>query len=106
MTVCIEVNGEKLQSCTMNLTLIGQSQMSNSSEVFSYTTICSSFRWIEKLHFELSCTQTYTQTHTYGHDYSIVAVDKPQLAVDKPQLYIYEQHTNKLIKTQLVTKQV
>ena len=62
--------------------------------------ICSSFKWIEPLFFELSCTQTdrQTDTHTYAHahththththtphthtdrhEYSIVAVDKLQL---------------------------
>ena len=53
--------------------------MSNSSELFLYTTICSSFKWIERFPFELSCTQTQTDrqthTHTDGHEYSIVAVD-------------------------------
>ena len=69
----------------MTLTLIGQCPMSNSSELFSYTTICSSFKSIEPLFFELSCTQTdrhiHRQTHrqTDGHEYSIVAVNKPQL---------------------------
>ena len=58
-------------------------------ELFSYTTICSSFKSIEPLFFELLCTQTHTQTdrrtdrhthtHTDGNEYSIVAVDKPQL---------------------------
>ena len=33
---------------------------------------------IEPLFFKLSCTQTHT--HTDGHGYSIVAVDKPQLS--------------------------
>ena len=86
---------EKFQSHAMTLTLIGQCPMSNSSELFSYTTICSSFKSIEPLFFELSCTQTHThtdrQTETDGHtdrrtdthldgdEYSIVAVDKPQL---------------------------
>ena len=52
---------------------------------FSYTTICSSFKWIEILSFELSCTQTDTHTDTQTdrqtdiHEYSIVALDKPQL---------------------------
>ena len=53
--------------------------MLNSSELFSYTTLCSSFKWIEPLFLELSCTQTDThqdtksdrQTHTDGHQYSI-----------------------------------
>ena len=49
-------------------------------------TICSSFKWIEPLFSELSCTQTdmhiHTQTprHTDGHEYSVeYSVDKPQL---------------------------
>ena len=84
---------EKNFSHTVTLTLIGQCPMSNSSELFSYTTICLSFKWIEPLFFELSCTQTDTHTHTHTHthtdrqtdrhtdndEYSIVAVDKPQL---------------------------
>ena len=83
----------KFQSHAVTMTLIGQCPMSNSSELFSYTTICSSFKSIEQLFLELSCTQTHTQTdrqtdgqtdrqtdtHTDGHEYSIVAVDKPQL---------------------------
>ena len=65
MTVCIVVNGEKFQCHAVTLTLIGQCPMSNSSELFSYTTICSSFKCIELLFFELSCTQTDRQTHTH-----------------------------------------
>ena len=78
-TVCIVVNGEKFQSHAMTLTLIGQCPMSNLSELFSYTTICSSFKSFEQLFFELSCTQSDRQTdrHTDKHEYSIVAVDKP-----------------------------
>ena len=69
--------------------------MSNLSELFSYTKICSSFKWIEPLFSELSCTQTHTprqkhrQTDRHQdtqtdrqpdrHEYSIVEVDKPQL---------------------------
>ena len=85
LTVFIVVNGEKFQSKAETLTLIGQCPMSNSSELFSYTRICSSFKRIESLFFELSCTQTHTQTETQtetqtdGDEYSIVAVDKPQL---------------------------
>ena len=79
LTVCIVVNGEKFQSHAVTLTLIGQCPMSNSFELFSYTTICSSFKSTELLFFELSCTQTdrQTDTHTDGDEYSIVAVDKP-----------------------------
>ena len=64
--------------------------MSNSSELFSYTTICSSFKWIEPLFFKLSCAQTdrhqdthtdrQTNTHTDKHEYSIVAVYQPKLS--------------------------
>ena len=39
LTVCIVVNREKFQSHALTLTLIGQCPMSNSSELFSYTTI-------------------------------------------------------------------
>ena len=81
LDVCIVVNEEKFQSHAVTLTLIGQCPMSNSSELFSYTTVCSSFKSIEPLFFELSCTQTDRQTdrHTDNDEYSIVAVDKPQL---------------------------
>ena len=67
LTVCIVVNGEKFQSHAMTLTLIEQCPMSNSSELFSNTTICSSFKWIEPSFFELSCTQTHTQTDRQTH---------------------------------------
>ena len=79
LTVCIVVNGEKFQSHAMALTLIGQCPMSNLSELFSYTTICSSFKSIEPLFFELSCTHRQTDRHTDTHEYSIVVDDKPQL---------------------------
>ena len=62
LTVCIVVNGEKLQSHGVTLTLIGQWSMSNLSELFSYNGICSSFKWIEPLFFVLSCTQTHIHT--------------------------------------------
>ena len=64
MAVCIVVNGEKFQSHAMTLTLIGQCPISNSSELFSYTTIWSSFKWIEPLFFELSKTDKQTNRHT------------------------------------------
>ena len=75
----------KIQSHAVTLTLIIQCPISNSSELFPYTTICSSFKWIEALFFELSCTQTdrhtdrRTDRHTDNDKYSIVAVEKPQL---------------------------
>ena len=82
MTVCIVVNGEKFLCHAVTLTLIGQCPMSNLSELFSYTTICSSFKWIEPLFLSYRVhRQTHSKTHrrTDGHEYSIVAVDKPQL---------------------------
>ena len=58
-------------------------QTDRHSTLFLYITKCSSFMWIEPLCFELSCTQTQTHRlthrHTDGHEYSIVAIDKPQL---------------------------
>ena len=51
LTVCIVVKGEKFQSHAVTLTLIGQCPMSNSSKLFSNTTKCSSFKWIELLFF-------------------------------------------------------
>ena len=65
--------------------------------------MCQSFKAIETLLYELSCTQTHTHIHTHthtdrktdrqtdgtdtqtdrhtdGHEYSIGAVDKPQLS--------------------------
>ena len=76
LTVCIVVNGEKFQSHTVTFTLIEQCQMSNSSELFSYTTICSSFKWIEPL-FLSYCVHR----HTDRHEYSIAAVDKQNYRV-------------------------
>ena len=63
----------------MTLSLIGQCSMSKSCKLFPYTTVpvCSSFKWIEPLFFELSCTKTHTHTdththtHTDRHEYSI-----------------------------------
>ena len=67
LKVYIVVNGEKFQSHTVTLTLIRQCPISNWSELFSYTTVCSSFKSIEPLFFELSCTQTDRQTDTHTH---------------------------------------
>ena len=47
LTVCIVVNGEKFQSHAVTLTLIGQCPMSNSSELFSYATIYSNFKFLD-----------------------------------------------------------
>ena len=57
------------QSHTMTLTLIRQCPVLNSYKLFSYATICTSFKWIEPLFFALSCTktQTHTQLHTHQH---------------------------------------
>ena len=78
LTVCIVAIGEKCQSHAMTLTLIGQCPMSNSSELFSYTTICSSFKSIEPLFLSYH-VHRQTDRHTDGDKYSIVVVDKPQL---------------------------
>ena len=69
--------------------MIAQCPMSNSSELFSYPKICSSFKCIEPFLsvgvLEYTDTKTdgwpprHTQRHTDKHEYSIVAVDKPQL---------------------------
>ena len=61
LTVCIVVN-EKNRAVT--LTLIRQCSMSNSSELFSYTTTCSSFKWIKALFSELLCTKADRHTDT------------------------------------------
>ena len=56
--------------------------MSNSSELFPYTTISSSFKLIEPLFLGYRVhrhTYTHTDKHTDRHEYSIVEVDKPQL---------------------------
>ena len=69
VTVCIVVNGEKFQSHAVTVTLIGQSPMSNSSEIFSYAAVYSNLWFLDELFFELSCLQTHRQTdrHTHRH---------------------------------------
>ena len=73
----------KISKSCRDLDLDRQCPMSNSSELFSYTTICSSFKSIEPLFLVIVYTdrQTdrHTDRHTDGDEYSIVAVDKPQL---------------------------
>ena len=69
LTVCIVVNGEKFQSHAVTLTLIRQCPISNLSKLFPYTTVCSSFKWIESLLFELLCTQTDRQTRRQQDSY-------------------------------------
>ena len=51
LTVFYVVNGEKFQSHALTLTLITQCPMSNSSELFSYATLCKSFKLINSLFF-------------------------------------------------------
>ena len=63
MTVCIVVNGEKFQSHTVTLTLTGQCPMSNSSDLFPYTTVCSSFKWIEPFFLVIVYTDKQTDRH-------------------------------------------
>ena len=47
LTVCIVVNREKFQSHAVTLTLIGQCPMSNWSELLSYATIYSNFKFLD-----------------------------------------------------------
>ena len=65
---------------TMTLPLIRRSSISNSSEIFSYTTMYSTFVFLDRFLFELSCKNTHTQTQTHKHrdsnEYSIVAFSK------------------------------
>ena len=82
LTICIVVNGEQFQSRAMTLTLIEQYPMSNSSELFSYTTICSNFKLTDPLLLRYHVQRqrnTCTSRHIDGHEYSIVVADKPQL---------------------------
>ena len=73
MTVCTVLNGEKFQSHTVTLTLIGQCPMSNSSELFhilQYVQVSSGLN-----HYFLSYrvqrqTHRHTHTHTDAHEYS------------------------------------
>ena len=58
LTVLIVVNGEKFQFHAVTLTLILQCPVSNLSELFIYIRICSSFKLIDPLFFELSFTHT------------------------------------------------
>ena len=44
-------NSKNFKVHAVTLTLIGPYPMSNSSELFPYTTVCSSFKWVEPLFF-------------------------------------------------------
>ena len=70
LTVCIVVNGEKFQSHAMTLTLIGQCPMSNLSELFSYTTICLSFKWIVPLFCIFLSYRVHRHTHTHRNTHT------------------------------------
>ena len=77
LIVCIAVNGEKFQSCTVTLTLVPQCPIWNLSKIFSYTciTMCSNFMFIDQLLFELSCkhqNHTHARTHTHTHTINII----------------------------------
>ena len=56
LTVCIAVNGEKILSHAV--TLMGQCPMSDSSEIFSHSTISSIFKLFEP------CLSYYVHTQT------------------------------------------
>ena len=64
----------------MTLALIRQSSISNSSELFSYSTMYSNFEFLDRFLFELSCKHTHTHTNTHTHtdsnEYPIVAFSK------------------------------
>ena len=71
LTVCIAVNGEKFRSGTV--TLVRQCPISNLSEIFSYTTMCSNFMFLDQFFLSYHAkthahkhrrTQTRTHTHT------------------------------------------
>ena len=58
--------------------------MLNSSKIFSYVTIYSNFMLLDELFFSYLAyrhkdRQTHTDTQTHTDEYSLVAVDKPQL---------------------------
>ena len=83
LTVCIVVNGEKFHAVT--LALIGQCPMSSYFRILQYVKVSSqlnhyvlSYRVHRHTHRQTD-RQTHTHTHTDGHEYSLVADDKPQL---------------------------
>ena len=73
---CIAVNGEKIQSRAVTLTLVQQCPISNLSELFSFTTMYLNFMFLGQFLYELSCTHTHkhtpthTHTHTHIHTYT------------------------------------
>ena len=72
---------------TMTMNLVRQCPLSKSSELFLYTTICLissrlnlNFRVIVYTDRQIDRqTDTQTDRHADNDEYSIVAVDKPQL---------------------------
>ena len=72
LTVCIVVNGEKIQRCTVTLTLVRQCIISNLSEIFLYTTMCftSNFMFLGQFRFEISSKKN-TETHTHGRTHRL-----------------------------------
>ena len=63
--ICIAVNGEKFQNCAVTLTWFRQCSILNLSELFSYTTMYLNFIFLDQFLFELSCKNTYGNTHTH-----------------------------------------
>ena len=64
---------KKFQSHAVTLTLIRQCPISNTSELFSYTTICSRFKWTEALFFSYHVhrhTHIARHIHTHTHTYT------------------------------------
>ena len=70
LTVCIVVNGEKFRSRTVTLTLVQQCPLSNLSEIFSYTKMCSNFMFhnliiLQNLMCCRHCVLAHLQTVTF-----------------------------------------
>ena len=64
------------------------------SELFSYTTICSSFKWIKLLFFELSCVHTHTHTRTHTHPHTHTHTHKDGIVFRKCRKLINFQRKN------------
>ena len=60
LKVCIALNGEKLQSPAMTLTLVRQSPILNLFELFSYTTMYLNFMFLDQY---LLSYRAKTHTH-------------------------------------------
>ena len=66
---------------TVTLTLIRQSSISNSSELFSYTTMYSNFVFLDRFLFELSCKNTHKHGHTHTHTCTHTQIDSNEYPI-------------------------